>query len=91
MTEDSMNKNELLAFDPDYWEERAAQLRLQAQGLHNQPLFCGILLKHAEDLDRLARTAFTLRQKRRSLLGMEPRYRPNSSDTTVVNIAEAKG
>lgn len=85
---DDMNRNELLAFDPEYWERLAEQKRNLATALGCQPTFAKVLLKHARDFDCLAQESFKLRQQRRNFLGLEARNRSTSGFGEVVTMPQ---
>ena len=71
----NVKPNQDLAFDPEYWEKLAEGKRALAEALHNQPEFAGVLLEVARMMDRLAIMALHMKQQRRTLLGIEPRFR----------------
>ncbi len=63
-----------ILYQPDYWQDRADDLRRLAEALREETDFYHMLNRQADQLETLARKAFDLKQKRNHWMRRAPKY-----------------
>lgn len=82
--------NQEILFQPDYWLDRAEELRTQAENLASHGKFYKTLMRHAEDCERLAKDAMTLKTTRSRLARLDRYNFQRRRSTDVGNVTKLR-
>lgn len=84
-------RNTDILYQPDYWQDRADELRLQAEYLKEEPQFYETLIRQANAYESLARKALKLRQARAHLHRIAPKSDLRIVESNVSTLAHRTG